>query len=152
MKFSTREDIAAPADHVFAYISDFSTFERQALRRGADVSRIDSGPYKPGSGWDIAFKYRGRDRRMRTMLDRLDAPQVIQLSSVASGIEGATEIELVSLSPTRTRMAVSIDLTANSLAARLLLQSLKLAKSSLTARFKKRIGAFAQTVEDAYKG
>jgi hypothetical protein len=152
MKFSTREDIAAPAEHVFAYISDFGVFERQALRRGADVRRIDNGPYKPGSGWDIAFKYRGRDRRMRTMLDKIDAPHAIQLSSVANGIDGATEIELVSLSPTRTRMSVSIDLTAKSLAARLLLQSLKLAKSSLTARFKKRVGAFAQDVEDTYKG
>jgi len=52
MKFSTREDVEAPVDYVFGQISDFGAFERQALRRGADVRRLDSGPFVTGSAWD----------------------------------------------------------------------------------------------------
>ncbi len=35
MKFSTRKDIDAPIDHVFASVSDFQVYERAAMRRGA---------------------------------------------------------------------------------------------------------------------
>ena len=60
-------------------------------------------------------------------------------------------VELVSLSPKRTRIVVGLELSAKSLSARLLLQSLKLAKSSLTNRFGSRIKSFAQTTEDDYR-
>ncbi|SEW38214.1 hypothetical protein SAMN04488515_2441 [Cognatiyoonia koreensis] len=151
MKFSTREDIEAPVDYVFGQVSDFGAFERQALRRGAEVRRVDSGPFKEGSSWDVAFKFRGKDRNMRANLEHLDAPNGFRIETVANGIDGLTQVDLVPLSPHRTRIAVSIDLTAKSLSARLLLQSLKLAKSNLTNRFKKRIADFSQDIEDRYR-
>ena len=50
MKFSTREDIEAPIEHVWAQISNFDAFERQALRRGAEIARSDSQG-APGLTW-----------------------------------------------------------------------------------------------------
>lgn len=151
MKFSTREDIEAPVDYVFQQVSDFAAFERQALRRGADVRRLDSGPFVKGSAWDVAFKFRGKDRRMRATLAELDTPNSLQIETVAQGIDGVTRIEVVKLSQHRTRIAMSIDMSAKSLSARLLLQSLKLAKANLSARFKKRVGDFSQDIEDRFK-
>lgn len=151
MKFSTREDIEAPVDYVFGQISDFGTFERQALRRGADVRRLDSGPFVKGSAWDVAFTFRGKDRQSRGTLSIFDAPNMIQVDFVSSNIEGNSLIELVPLSPHRTRVIVTIDIGAKTLAARLMLQSLKLAKSNLTNRFKKRVGDFATDIEDRFK-
>jgi len=151
MKFSTREDIEAPIDYVFHQVSDFGTYERQALRRGADVRRLDSGPYQVGSAWDLAFKFRGKDRRMRATITTLDRPNFIQLDIVSSNIEAIFVVELVPHSLNRTRIAVSIDLSAKTLSARLLLQSLKLAKSNLTNRFKTRISDFSQDVEDRFR-
>jgi len=116
MKFSTREDIEAPADFVFGAVSDFAAFERQALRRGADVRRVDQGPVVVGSAWDIAFQFRNKDRRMRATVTTLDAPNALVVDSVASGIDGITKVELVALSPKRTRIAVSIELSAKKLA------------------------------------
>ena len=42
-------------------------------------------------------------------------------------------------------------MSPKSLSARLLLQSLKLAKSNLTRRFKLRVTEFAEDVEDRYR-
>ena len=148
MKFSAREDIDAPIDLVYAKVTDFSGFERQMMRRGADVRRIDPGqPVTLGSAWDVAFTFRSRERRVRAVVSRMDAPTDVVIDLVANGLDGTTTIDLVALSPQRTRLAVSIDLSAKSLSARLLLQSLKLAKSNLSNRFKKRVAEFAKGID-----
>ncbi len=151
MKFSTREDIEAPVDHVFAQVSDFAGFERRALRHGADITRIDSGPYQVGSSWDIVFTFRQRERRMRATVSELDPPHHYRIDTVSDGLSVATTVELVPLSRGRTRVAVAMDLRAKSLTARLLLQSMKLAKVKLTKRFKARVVEFAEDIEDAYR-
>ncbi|SEM74858.1 Polyketide cyclase / dehydrase and lipid transport [Loktanella fryxellensis] len=153
MKFSAREDIEAPIQQVYARVTDFAGYERQMLRRGADVKRLDTGqPVVVGSAWDATFTYRGRERRVQARIARLDAPTDLVVSIVANGLDGATTVELVALSPKRTRLSVTIELSARSIPARLLLQSLKLAKSNLTARFKKRVSEFAKSVEGPATG
>jgi hypothetical protein len=152
MKFSTREDIEAPIDHVFSRVTDFHGFERQALRRGADVQRVDAAPVPvEGSSWNVAFKYRGKDRKLQAMVSKLNGPTELQIDTSASGLDGITSIELVALSRNRTRIAATLELSAKSLSARLLLQSLKLAKNNLTRRFKMRITEFAEDVEENYR-
>lgn len=151
MKFSTREDIEAPIDYVFARTTDFNGFERRALRREADVQRLDgSSVIQQGSAWDIAFKFRGKDRKMRATIVNLDQPTLVRFGITANGIEGDTVMELLALSRNRTRLSVTIDLTPKSLSARLLLQSLKLAKNNLTRKFKLRVSEFAEVIEDSY--
>ena len=151
MKFSGREDIDASHEFVWAQLADFGAFERQAMRRGANVQRVDAGPVVQGSSWKVAFTYRGKERRMKAVMTRLDPPNGLQLETVSSGIDGITQIDLVPLSPTRTRLAMSIDLSAKSLTARLMLQSLKLAKANLSNRFKTRLRDFAQEVEARHR-
>lgn len=152
MKFSTREDIEAPIDYVFAQITDFEGFEKQAMRRGTDMQRADNAAIPgEGSSWDIAFKYRGKDRKMNAKISRLDAPNELQLTTVANGLDGNTSVELVALSRARTRISIAIELKPQSLSARLLLQSLKLAKSNLTRKFKIRVADFSEGVEESYR-
>jgi uncharacterized protein YndB with AHSA1/START domain len=151
MKFSTREDIEAPIEHVFARVTDFQNFERQALRRGADAQRIDSSLVPTeGSAWQFAFKFRGKDRKMKATVAKLDAPNSLKFETIASGIHGMSTIELVALSLNRTRISIEIDLTPQGLSARLLLQSLKLAKTNLSRKFKLRVAEFAEDVEEGF--
>jgi len=151
MKFSTREDIEASIEHVFAQVTDFQNFERQALRRGADVQRIDSSLVPTeGSAWQFAFKFRGKDRKMKATVAKLDAPNSAKFETIASGIHGMSTIELVALSLNRTRISIEIDLTPQGLSARLLLQSLKLAKTNLSRKFKLRVAEFAEDVEEGF--
>ena len=61
MELTAHEDIEAPQDRVFAMMADFDTIERQAMRRGLDVTRTGDGP-GAGMAWDVAFQFRGKRR------------------------------------------------------------------------------------------
>ncbi|MBS9717418.1 SRPBCC family protein [Pseudohalocynthiibacter aestuariivivens] len=152
MKFSTREDIEAPIEHVFQAISDFDGFERSALRRGAEVQRRERLT-EPGAekGWDIGFEFRGKPRRIVAELTHFDAPNGLQVATATPGIAGDLVAELVPLSRSRTRLRFSLEMRPTSLGGRLTIQSLKLAKGNLTRRFVARVAKFAIDVEDRYK-
>ena len=151
MKFSTREDIEAPAEFVFDRVTDFDAYERRALRQGADVSRRTDGPNGVGSIWDVVFTFRGRERRVAAEITTLDRPTAMVIHSASDGLDVQTEVDLIALSQTRTRVMVSIELKAKTLTARLLLQSMKLAKTKLTKRFKARVLDYAEDIEDRYR-
>ena len=61
MKFSSREDIEASAEAVFAALCDQAEFEQQMRRSGVSVVRMDElSEIGPGMSWEIDFKFRGR--------------------------------------------------------------------------------------------
>jgi len=151
MKLSTREDIEAPIAYVYGRISDFAGFERRALRQGIDVTCRDDGDAKVGTCWDFAFDFRGRPRKVQAELTKLDPDHGIEVESQSDGLMALTQVELVALSATRTRVLVSFDMRAKTLTARLLLQSLKLAKAKMTSRFKARVLDYTENVEDDYR-
>lgn len=151
MKLSTREDIEVPIDYAFARVSDFDGFERRALRQGVKVARQKEGDAQLGTIWDVAFEFRGRRRAVVAELTKMDPPEAIEVESHSDGLIALTQVELVALSQTRTRVLVGFELRAKTLTARLLLQSLKLAKSKMMNRFKARVAEFAESVEDDYR-
>ena len=153
MKLSTREDIAVPIADVFAHISDFGEFERRAMRRGAEISRIDP-PAGPGEGskWEALFTFRGKERKVKAKVDTLAAPETLTVGSKSGGLDGTFEVRLVALSPSKTRMIVGLELKPTNLSARLLVQSLKLAKGTLTDRFSKAVTDFAKSLEVSHNG
>lgn len=152
MKFSSREDIEATIDQVFEMLCDFEGFERSAMRRGADVQRIDPMT-EPGVGmrWDVSFMMRGRKRQLQLEMVRFDRPNEMALEFTSTGMNGSFVLELLALSRSRTRLAVALEVSPRTLSARLLVQSLKLAKSSLTKRFKLRVAEYAKTMEERLK-
>ncbi|MEL7178323.1 MAG: SRPBCC family protein [Pseudomonadota bacterium] len=151
MKFSTREDIEAPIGYVYKRVSDFPSFERRALRQGIDVSCRTQGAATVGTIWDIGFEFRGRARKVVAELKKLDPEQAIEIESQSDGLTAITKVDLVALSATRTRVLVSFDMRAKTLTARLLLQSLKLAKAKMNKRFEARVLDYAENVEDDYR-
>ena len=52
MKFSSHEDIEAPAQAVFAALCDHEQFQRVMQRRGIAMRRVDDRPeVGPGTAW-----------------------------------------------------------------------------------------------------
>lgn len=152
MKFSTREDVEVPIDQTFGIICNFDAYERSAMRRGAEVQRTDSLT-RAGIGmkWRAAFKMRGKMRDIDLEMVGYDKPNELRVLSSSNGIDGAGQIELVALSRNRTRISVEFELKPTNLSARLLVQSLKLAKNSLNKRYKLRIAEYAKSIEDRHK-
>lgn len=152
MQFKGKEDIEAPIDAVFAEITDFTRFERSAMRRGAEVQRTDTMS-TPGVGmnWHARFRLRGRMRKLDLRLTEYDPPNGIVITVEAATMEALFRVDLVSLSRARTRLSVDLDIRPRNLAGRLMIQSMKLAKGNLTKRFRLRLAEYAMDVENRHK-
>lgn len=151
MKFSTREDMDVPLDALFALLTDFDYFERAALRRGAEVQRDDAMRQPgPGMAWKARFQFRGRERRVRVELTQMQAPELLSYKGGSKALEGRMQIELLALSRKRSRMNIALEITPRTLAARLMVQSMKLARANLTRRFEQRIAGFARNLEERH--
>jgi len=152
MEFITKTDIEVPIAHVFAQVTDFPAFERQAMRRGADVRRRDTLA-RPGVGsaWDVTFKFRGKDRQVAATVTAFEVLNGYSVTTTSAGLESVMVIELVALSRTRTRLSVSLILAPKTLTARILVQSLKIGRGNLNRKFAARVEEYATDVQNRYK-
>lgn len=152
MRFSTHTDMEVPVEQAFAQLADFDAIERMALRRGADVTRLDAaGPAAVGTTWDTRLLLRGRKRRIMTKLLEYVPPILMQFEARSDAFEADFRVELVALSRARTRVGVTLELKARTLSARLMMQSARLAKNRLNRRFKKRVAAYLLEVEERHR-
>lgn len=153
MKFSTREDIDAPISHVFSRVSDFAGFERAALRRGAEVMRADRLTQPaPGMVWKIAFDWRQKRRQLVAELVEFLPPNRQQFDIESKSVQGTLNVELIAMSPRRTRVAVELEFRPKTLTARLIVQSLRMTRARQTARFRQRVADLAREIEFGYSG
>jgi hypothetical protein len=150
MKFSTRQDIEAPADYVFARITDFDSLERQGMRRGVTVSRKVTAAGAPGPAWELKVPFRGKMRDLDARITQCDAPNLLSAFAQSGGLTMEIVVELVPLSKTRTRLTLGHDVRPKTLSARILVQSVKFAKNSLQKRFEGRVSRFCEDLGEAY--
>lgn len=149
MKFVAKDDIEAPIDFVFREVSNFEAFQRAAIRHGATITRTDDlAAPGPGMTWDAAFELRGRRRETRVTLVEYDPPNGMRFEAESPGLAVTCRVELIALSPNRTRLKLHLELKPQTLSARLLVQSLKLAKANLTKRLNLRVADFAAGVSE----
>ncbi|WP_298496279.1 SRPBCC family protein [uncultured Maritimibacter sp.] len=149
MKLTTREDISAPIEAVFANVADFAWFERAAMRRGAEIVRTDKLE-KPGPGlsWHAEFELRGRERKVDVDLVDYDPPEKLKFLMRSAGLEVEAVIDFVAMSRTRTRMNVTMEATPKTIPARLMIQSAKLARTNVQKRFRRRVAEYAAELEE----
>jgi hypothetical protein len=74
-------------------------------------------------------------------------PQERRVDGTSPSVNIVMEIDLVAMSRNRTRMNVALDIRPRTIAARLVIQSLKLARQNVVKRFRKRIAGFAAEIE-----
>ena len=152
MKLTSRQDIEAPVAFVFAALKDFDAWERSALRRGAEVARTDRlREVGPGLSWLVKFAYRGKERRLALRLISLEQPTTLGFSGTGASFDGGAGLDLMELAARRTRLSVTLDLRPRSIAARVILQSLRLARARLNRRFADRVHHLCAEIEARYR-
>ncbi len=152
MNLSARYDIEAPVDFVYRALTDFDAWAHLAMRRGADVTRADrlqvSGP---GMAWQVAFPLRGKIRNARLHVDAATPTSHMMISAVSKLVDGTLTFDLLDLATNRTRVEVRMMAKPKTLAARIYVQTLRLARKKLEGRFSERVAQLAVEIEDRFR-
>ncbi len=153
MKFSTREDIDRPIAEVYAFMANFEGFEERIKKRGIKISRMPGvSPPDIGTSWEAPVEWRGRRYDIAATLVNVEPDVCYGIEGKVGGVESLAVVDLVALAKSKTRMFVSLELTPTTLSSRIMLQSLKLTKGSLTKRFKSRVAALADEIRNGASG
>ncbi|QYZ70437.1 SRPBCC family protein [Neotabrizicola shimadae] len=144
MNFAAKQDIEAPAERVWASLTDFAGWERAALRRGAEVTRTDRLA-APGAGmaWQARFDFRGQRREISMRLVEMDPGARMVFQGESRLFTGEVVLDLVEMSARSSRLHVKAEIKPKTLSARIMLQSLKLAKGRVQKRIEARLADFA---------
>jgi uncharacterized protein YndB with AHSA1/START domain len=149
MKLSTRVDIEAPIEYVFSVLTDFASLERQAMRRGIEVTRTGLAQAR-GAAWDVVLDYRGKTRALSARVVEFETPELLLVRSESSGVQMMLSLELLTLSRSHTRMVLGLDMRPQTLPARILLQSVKFGKSKLTRKLSTRVDSWGKDIENRF--
>ncbi|MDV7144620.1 SRPBCC family protein [Tropicimonas sp. TH_r6] len=146
MKFTTREDIDAPIGAVWTAVTDARRFEDKAIRKGVQVQRLSEDAVDLGASWTARFDYRGIRREMESVVTGFEAPRLLELDGNVGGLDGFLTVELSELSPETTRLELTLEIRPESLTAKMLVQTMRMAKGRLDKRFRKRVRHFAKRI------
>lgn len=135
MKFKVSEDVDAPEAMVWAGFTDFSGFESDARKRGATLTRVGNwGQTALNVEWRGDVVIRGKSRPIAAKVTQHVPRELCVIESRIGGMSCHHEMSFVPLSPEVTRVVLVLDLSAHTLTARLLLQTLKLARGRVLQR------------------
>lgn len=152
MKLTSRQDIEAPIDFLYAQLTDFDQFERMAMRRGAEVERRNpQHPAGAGLSWRLRFGYRGKPRQIDVTLLRLKEQTGLDYSLDSLVVGGSAQFDLLALSAKRTRLTAVVELKPKTLAARLMLQSLRLAKGRVQQKYDSAVSKLAYALDERWR-
>jgi len=151
MQFSSVQDVNAPLDFVFQQMSDFDSYEAFALRSGAEVERQDALTMKEaGMQWFIRGELRGKHRDVQVELTDYQPDNIMGFLIKSSGVEATAKMEAMALTRKQSRIKVTTVLAPKTISARLIMQSAKLARSSLNKKFNHRFWTYANYIENNY--
>lgn len=148
MKLKISRDVSAPADKVFEAMSDFPRFEAEIAGRRAQLARV--GRWKApeeSRHWHGVAKFRGRTRNVEAKLSRWRPGEALTISAQVGGMRVTYDMGLVALGRDITRITIVLELHADTLSARLYLQSLKLSRQAVLGRMRQRLDIEARRLE-----
>lgn len=152
MKLTAKTDIEAPASFVYANLIDHAAWEREMARRGAEIERPADMPLAGiGAGWRIRVPFRGKVRKFLVRIEDMSPDARLVFGIDGQAIEGNSVLELLPMSPRRTRLRMALDVKPKTLAARLFLNTLRLAKGKVQARLEKRLEQLGARIADNHE-
>lgn len=152
MKLTAKTDLEVPAAFVFATLIDNASWEREAVRNGVDVERPPGTPNNGvGAEWRIRGHFRGKSRKALIRVEEMVVDQRLVLVIDSPSMEGNSRIEVMVLSPRRSRLRIDLEVKPKTLAARLFINTMRLAKGRVQARFERGLGQLGGRIKDRYE-
>lgn len=152
MKFKLSEDIDAPRAAVWQSFTAFEALEGEMASHGVALSRVsDWSTVAQGVAWTGEAKLRGRLRAITGEITAYTPEELCVIESRIGGMLCHHEMRFIALSPATTRVAMVLDLSAQTLSARLVLQALKLSRKRIMQRFRALIVRRANIIETERK-
>ncbi len=149
MKLTVRQDIAAPAEAVYAAVTDFELFLGRLNGHGVRILPLDGPePPEPGAKWQAALGWRGSHYDIDIELVSVEPGTGYALEAHSSGIIGLGVVDLVALSEVRTRLMVSLDFRATSISARFLLSTAVLTRGVFERRLQDAVARYGKEIEE----
>jgi Polyketide cyclase / dehydrase and lipid transport len=151
MKLTAKTDLEVPAAFVYAVLTDHLGWEREAVRNGVEIERPAGTPQTGiGAEWRVRAHFRGKARKLLIRIDEMSPDQRLGFHIDSPSVEGTAQLEVMLLSPRRSRMRLDVEFKPKTLAARLFINTLRLAKGRVQARFEKRIGQLGERIKERY--
>lgn len=151
MKLTAKTDLEVPAAAVFATLIDHPSWEREAIRNGVEVERPAGSPMMGvGAEWRIRGHFRGKARQVLVRIEELTPEQRLALGLDSPSVEGTSRLEVMVLSPRRSRLRVELEVKPKTLAARLFINTMRLAKGRVQARFENRLGQLGARIKERF--
>lgn len=152
MIFETSEEVDVPRDFAFSRFGDFTRYEAAARAYGADIRRVNGfTELAEGAGWRGSVMVRGKTRGVEATVTRLVRPEHAQMQTLVGGMTVTVDLTFEELGPEQTLVRAKASLRATTLAARLILQTVKLGRRQIQAKLDSRIVALANEYEDEYR-
>lgn len=152
MKFDLTETIEAPAEAVWSQLVEWERFERAAAGRGAQVTRTGAANgIGIGSGWRGSIDLRGKTRSLEVTITDLARPERMEVDGQIGGMTAEMFLTLTPAAPARTILRMQLDLGARTMAARLILQSVRLARGRVTSRIEAGFARLGDRAEAAWR-
>lgn len=152
MKFRVSDDVEAPIDWVWEGFTDFGAIEADIRARDADLSRV--GDWKEaalGVAWRGSVPVRGKVRAIDARIATFVPGEHLQVESQIGGMTCSYDVAFSALSEEITRVAITLELKASTLSARLLLQTLKIARRKVIQRLEAAVVRQGTAVENDWR-
>lgn len=129
------------AGQVYSALTDYAAHEARARGAGAEVTRLGEG-YR----WHARFRLRGIPREIELTILEAVADTSLRVHVVSPNLDIVSHTRLVPIGPGRTEVVLRVEVGPRSLAARLMLQSARLAQARLARRMGRRLRRFLKTI------
>ena len=152
MKFKVSDDVEAPSALVWAGFTNFDAIEADIRARNAELVRV--GDWKTvalGVAWRGSVPVRGKVRPIEARVSALSPEEHFAVESRIGGMSCHYDVAFNTLSDHVTRVYVTLELKASTLSARLLLQTLKIARRKGVQRLEGAIVRQGQDVETLWQ-
>jgi hypothetical protein len=152
MKLTAKTDLEVPAAAVFAGLVDHPSWEREAIRNGVEIERPPGTPTTGvGAEWRVRGHFRGKSRKVLVRIEEMTQDQKLVLGIDGTAVDGNCRLEVMVLSPRRSRLRVDVEFKPKTLAARLFINTMRLAKGRVQAKFESRLGQLGARIKDRYE-